>query len=105
MQCKTSLFYVGKGLLKKVVVTIFIKHFSYFYIFLFKRRNSLQHQIHFFVKGYKNNFFIDTTSILNCKQMLNYKMNLLSRIEYKCFVSNKSHINKERDKIYLLLKE
>ena len=33
--------------------------------------------------------------------MLNYKLNLLSRIEYKCLLSNKSHINK--DKIYLLL--
>ena len=83
MQCKTSLFYVGKGLLKKVVVTIFIKHFSYFYIFLFKRRNSLQHQKHFLLKAIETISNIDTTPFLNCKQMLNYKLNLLSRIKYK----------------------
>ena len=37
-------------------------------------------------------------------QMLKYKLNSLSRIEYKCLVSNYSHINKDIDKIYLLLK-
>ena len=27
---------------------------------------------------------IDTTPFLNCKQIVDYKMNLLSRMEYKC---------------------
>ena len=52
----------------------------------------------------ETNSYIDTTPFLNCKQMVNYKLNLLSRIENKCLVSYKSHINKDRNKIYLLLK-
>ena len=56
--------------------------------------------MHFFVKGYRNIFKIDTTPFLYCKQIPNYKLNLLSRLEYKCYVSNKSHINENKDKVY-----
>ena len=58
--------------------------------------------MHIFVKGYITNFHKDTTPLLSCKQMLNYKFDFLSIIEYKYQVSNKSHISKDKDKIYLL---
>ena len=50
---------------------------------MFKRRNSLQHQMQFLLKAIETNFNIDTTPFLICKQMLNYKLNLPSGIEYK----------------------
>ena len=53
-------------------------------MFLFLIKNQLHHQVHIFVKGFRNKFYIDTTPFLNCKEILNYKLNLLSRIEYKC---------------------
>ena len=85
MQDKFILMW-AKVNLKKVAVTsaILIKHFSYIFLLLFKRRNSAQHQLDFFAKGYRNNFNIYTTLFLNSSQMLKYKFNLLSRIEYKC---------------------
>ena len=39
--------------------------------------------MHIFLKGNRKNFNIETTLFLSCKQMFNYKLNLLSRIEYK----------------------
>ena len=57
------------------------------------------HQMHFF----ETILNIDSTPFLNYKLMLNYNLNLLSKIDYKCLVLNKSHIDK--GKIYLLLKK
>ena len=61
--------------------------------------------MHFLLKAIETIFNIDTTPFLNRKQILNYKLNFLNRKEYKCQVPNKSHINKDKDKIYLLLKK
>ena len=36
------------------------------------------------VMATETNFNIDTISFINCIQMLNYKLNFLSRIECKC---------------------
>ena len=61
--------------------------------------------MHFLLKATETIFNVDTTSFLNCKQTLNYKSNLQSRLEYKCKVSNKSHMNKDKDIMYLILKK
>ena len=60
--------------------------------------------MHFFEKTIERVFNIGTTPFLNCKQMLDYKLNSFSRIEYKCQVSNKLHTDEDKDNIYSLLK-
>ena len=58
MQDKFVLMW-AKVKLKKVEVTstIFIEIFLIFFIFLYKRRNPLQHKMHKFVKSYRNKFY------------------------------------------------
>ena len=84
MQDKFILIRV-KVILKKVVETktTFIKHFSC--IFFFQKNKSIKApNAYFLLKAIETNFNIDTTQFFNCEQMLNYKLNFLSRIEYKC---------------------
>ena len=40
--------------------------------------------MNFLLKAIKTSFNKDTTPFLNCNQVLKYKLDLLSRIEYKC---------------------